>query len=81
MKKFFLIVLAIVAVLVVIGLANAPSEAEEAARVEENQARCARMNLVYVRKDPWDKGECVTASEAATAIIQMQRDQINNGLK
>lgn len=81
MKKFFLIVLGIVAVLVVIGLANAPSEAEEAARVEENKAECARMNLVYVRKDPWAKGECVTASEAVTKIIEMQRDQINRGLK
>ncbi len=81
MKTFMWVVLGIVALLVVIGLVNKPSEADESANVKANQEHCARMNLVYVRKDPWDKGECVTASQAATQIMQMQREQQNKGLR
>lgn len=81
MKTFMWVVLGIVALLVVIGLVNKPSEADESANVKANQEHCARMNLVYVRKDPWDKGQCVTASQAATQIMQMQREQQNKGLR
>lgn len=81
MKTFMWAVLGIVALLVVIGLINKPSEADESANVKANQEHCAMINLVYVRKDPWDKGECVTASRAAAQIMQIQREQQNKGLR
>ncbi len=81
MKKFMWVVLGIVAFLLLIGLFYGPSEAEMEANVKANQEHCARINLVYVRKDPWDKGECVSASQAATQIMQMQREQQNKGLR
>jgi hypothetical protein len=81
LRNILLVAFAIVALMFFIGLANKPSESEERAKFEYNKAHCAQQDLVYVRKDSWDKGECVSASQAASQIIQMHKDQLNNGLK
>ena len=80
-KNILFVAFAIVALLFFIGLANKPSESEERAKFEYNKVHCAQQDLVYVRKDSWDKGECVSASQAASQIIQMHKNQVNNGLK
>lgn len=58
-----------------------PSQAEREANRQENVEYCKKLNKVYIQKDLSDKGECMDFQEATKAIINIQKDLENRGIK
>ena len=81
MKIFLWLVAGVLGFLLMIGLIYKPSESEKAATYEENRRHCEKLGKVFVQRDVWSSGECMTMSEAGAVILKNQKELDNRGLR
>lgn len=81
MKIILWLVAGVLGFLLMIGLFYGPSESEKTAIEDQNRRHCEKLDKVFVQKDVWSSGECMTMSEAGAVILKNQKELDNRGLR